>query len=115
MVWQVRGLSLLNLGQKGDGLSCLENAVRLAPNDIEIAANAVESFRQAGDNKKAVQIGQRAMSIPAKTPTFLGNLGIAVFEDGNLDEAKSLHHMALQLAPDHLASLNNLGSHSKSK
>lgn len=109
-VWQIKGLSLIQLGTTAAGLGALQNALSLAPKDIEIAANAIECHRQAGSLDAAIQIGEAAMAIPQKSATFLGNFGIALYEAGDLDYAKSLHAKALELAPQHIASLNNLGS-----
>ena len=107
---QLKGLAAYRLGQTEVALASLRAAVKAAPKDPEICANAVETFRQAGETEEAIQIGEAGLAQGAPTVTLIANLGIAHYDAGDLERAKELHRKALEHAPRHLASLNNLGS-----
>ena len=96
---QLKGLAAYRLGQTEVALASLRAAVKAAPKDAEICANAVETFRQAGETEEAIQIGEAGLAQGAPTVTLIANLGIAHYDACDLERAKELHHTALEHAP----------------
>ena len=72
-------------------------------------AYADTSRRQVTSWRNTEALFRHAIAVSAPTPVVLTNLGAALAEQGQLDEAIELHHVALHLAPDDARALNNLG------
>src|SRR5579871_2770913 len=74
-------------GRLGEAITHVERAVKLAPQVALFHANLGEMYRLAGRPKRAIEAARRALQIDPKMPAALSNLGVALYELKDYEEA----------------------------
>jgi len=105
----LRGTELHSAGRLEQALLAFENAQALAPQDVN-TASACATLLALLDRPQAAY--QTLLSVEAQlmeNADGAANLAIAAEACGDLARAQNAYAQALQLDPDHLRSLNNVG------
>ena len=106
-VWLVLGTILKSAGR--DGLSALQKAATLLPEDADAQFNLAKALKDIGHLDEAAAAYRRVTMI---RPDFAGahnNLGNTLRELGRLDEAAECYRRALQLMAGYAEAYNGLG------
>lgn len=110
MGYQLIGLAAFKKGDYNTATERLQSALKLDPQNLALLSNMVEVFRVAQRLPEAISYGERAIASGARNAPTLANLGLAYYDMGEFEMAKTFQTEALTLDPKHVASLNNLGS-----
>lgn len=105
----LRGTELHSAGQLEQALLAFENALALKPQDVN-TASACATLLSLLDRPQAAY--RTLLSVQAQlmqNADGAANLAIAAEACGDLDKAQAAYAQALQLAPAHVRSLNNVG------
>jgi tetratricopeptide (TPR) repeat protein len=96
-------------GHLDDGISHLQEAIKINPNYAEAHADLGNALAQKGQLDEAIPHFQRALEL---SPTYIdahNNLGLALLEKGSMDEAMVQCREALAINPSYGPAHNNLG------
>jgi protein O-GlcNAc transferase len=107
--WMSRGTELHAAGQLEQALLAFENALALAPNDVN-TASACATLLALLDRPQAAF--QTLLSVEAQlleSADGAANLAIAAEACGALEKAEAAYTQALRIDPSHVRSLNNVG------
>ncbi len=86
----------------------IKQAAALAPNDVDIAANLAQVYQIAGRLQEAVNAYREALSVDPKDAAIHNNLAVLLVLT-NLDGAEDSARSAVNLEPENVAYLVNLG------
>lgn len=107
--WMLRGTELHAAGQLEQAQLAFENALALVPQDVN-TASACATLLALLDRPKAAY--RTLLSVEAqlmKSADGAANLAIAAEACGDLPKAEAAYVHALQIDPEHVRSLNNVG------
>lgn len=105
----LRGTELHGAGQREQALLAFENALALAPQDVN-TASACATLLALLDRPQAAY--RTLLSVEAQlmeSADGAANLAIAAEACGELPRAEAAYAQALRIDPDHVRSLNNVG------
>ncbi len=109
--------SHVNLGMlyaaQGDhlrALACFDAALGLAPGDYTVCLQQARSLQQLARPKDALLAYKSAAAAAAHDPVRLQELGVALREAGEFQEAERCQARALELAPDSPQAENGVGN-----
>ncbi|HEV2976566.1 MAG TPA: tetratricopeptide repeat protein [Casimicrobiaceae bacterium] len=106
--WTLLGLCLEAL-EPERALAAWQKAIALAPHDAEPHFRIGDFERRRGHYADAIGAYRVALAAGARHPVLLNNLGLALQEQGELDEATRCFSAAAQLQPDMAPAHANLG------
>jgi protein O-GlcNAc transferase len=108
-VWMLRGTELHSAGQLEQALLAFENALALAPQEVN-TASACATLLSLLDRPQAAYRTLLSVEVQLmQTADGAANLAIAAEACGDLGKAQAAYTQALQLDPAHVRSLNNVG------
>jgi len=107
IIWKALGTSLQLQGK--DGLSAIEKAAKLLPDDAETHYNLGIALKTLGRFDEAVTSFRRALMIKPDYFKAHCNLGESLRRLGRFDAAIASHCRALEIKPDYAEAHNNLG------
>lgn len=107
--WMAQGTQLHSAGQPGQALVAFEKAWALAPLDVNAASACATLLTELDRPRAAYRALQAVEALLMEDADGAANLAIAAEACGDLDKAQAAYARALQLKPDHLRSLNNVG------
>ena len=81
------GVVMHQSGRLGEAIEHVQRAIKLAPKVALFHANVGEMLRLAGRPRLAVEAAQRAIAIDPHMPAALSNLGVALYELKDYEEA----------------------------
>jgi predicted O-linked N-acetylglucosamine transferase (SPINDLY family) len=88
----------------------LDEAVESAPDDGEIQAHLCEILRNLEEHDAAIAAGREAVRLRPEAAPAHNNLGLALFDAGNLTEAEEAFRHALETDPGYAKGHYNLGN-----
>ena len=106
--WKMLGVSLQAQGK--DGLSALQKATELSPDDAAAHNSLGNALKGRGQIDGAVACYLRALEIRPDFVVSHHNLGVTLLDQGKLNEAEQRFRRALELKPDYAEAHNNLGN-----
>ena len=106
----IRGVSLLALGQKDDAVEAVEKAVKINPSAPSYHANLGEVLRQSGKHQEAEKPLKEAIRLDPNNSQALNNLGIISYERRRFREAAEYYRRAIEVRPSMAEAYNNLGN-----
>ena len=98
--WLQRGLALLTLGRAREALGALREALVAFPDAVELHAAMGRAAQQAGDHPAAATSWRAVLGMQPNRREALINLGAALGNLKQLDEAVVLHRRAVDQAPE---------------
>lgn len=104
-------LVLDRLGEHGEAVDLLREAVMLAPDSIQAAGNLAVYLRDLGDIPAAVAAGRRGLSIAPDSVPMMHNVALIEHKAGNVDRAIELWWAAHNAAPDVYQPVASLAHH----
>lgn len=104
-------LVLDRLGEHGEAVDLLREAVMLAPDSIQAAGNLAVYLRDLGDIPAAVAAGRRGLSIAPDSVPMMHNVALIEHKAGNVDRAIELWWAAHNAAPDVYHPVASLAHH----
>lgn len=105
----LRGTELHSAGQPEQALLAFENALALAPQDVNTASACATLLSLLDRPQAAYKILVSVEAQLMQNADGAANLAIAAEACGDLDKAQAAYMQALQLDPAHVRSLNNVG------
>ncbi len=105
------GIVLRNRGQLEDAVKSCRRALRINPEYAD-ARTAIWALlcTDSGNWTPPWQSYRRALQIKPKYAEMLNNLGMALSEIGQLDEAVTYYRKAVNIKPDYAEAFSNLGN-----
>jgi len=91
------GMSLVKAGRIEQGMSHLNEALRIEPNHLEAHANLSAAHLLRRDNEEAIKHARRAIELNPRRVMSHVNLGLALLRLDRLDEAREAFEAALAL------------------
>ncbi|MFD2112986.1 tetratricopeptide repeat protein [Thiorhodococcus fuscus] len=107
--WKVLGTLLVRDDESSAALPVLEEAHRLAPEDVEILNSLGQAYRALERLDESLEVYGRALALRADLAEVWYNQGIVQQELGRLDDALVSYSQAVRLRPGHAKAYNNLG------
>ena len=104
------GITLYHANQKEQGIELVLKAIKIHQDPHVMCSNLTEMYRQMGEIKKAVEVGEQSVKSKDAQERSFSNYGIALFDDEQYEKAREMHEVAIKMNPNNLQSLNNLGS-----
>ena len=101
------GQTLEAEGRSQEALPVFEHALRLDPNDADVANNYCVSLLQVHGLKEGVACLKHTIPLDPESPTGYSNLGRAYFAEGRLHESLQAFEDALRINPDEGAATND--------
>jgi tetratricopeptide (TPR) repeat protein len=100
-VWQQQGQALIGLKRLPEAQAALEEAVRLAPGDLQALNRVGVFYMGTGNDKKAEDAFRRALDAKGGQEAYWvwDHLGDLLRKQGRPDEAAQAYRKALTLAP----------------
>jgi Flp pilus assembly protein TadD len=100
-VWQQQGQALVNQKRLPEAQAALEEAVRLAPDDLQALNRVGVFYMGTGNDKKAEDAFRQALTAKGGSEAYWvwEHLGDVLRKQGRPDEAAQAYHTALALAP----------------
>ncbi len=96
-------------GEPEKALAAFEKALLLAPQDVNAASACATLLTIVQRPKAAYKVLLSVESLLMKDADGAANLAIAAEACGDLDKAQKAYNQALQLNPQHLRAMNNVG------
>lgn len=94
------GKALLRRGMSDEAAQVFRKAVRIAPDNADIAESAVGILTEAGDTKGAAEILSSALEKAPGNPRLVARLGRLHLQSGDAAEARRVLQEGLQSNPD---------------
>ena len=107
--WMLRGTQLHAAGQLEQALFAFEHALALSPRDVNTAAACATLLSLLDRPTAAYKTLLSVEDLLMQHADGAANLAIAAEACGDLAQADAAYARALQLDPEHLRSLNNVG------
>ena len=108
--WKVLGAIFGQAGQLGDALLANQNAVRLAPQDVDAHSNLGATLLELGKLEEAEASCRQAIALQPNYADAHNNLGSALRQLGRLEEAEASCRQAIRLKPGYVEAHCNLGN-----
>lgn len=106
--WKILGAALKSLGRDDEALPAFQQAVSLAPGDVEARYNLGLVLQALGRLDEAAQTYRQALALDPDYVDAALNLGVVLHVQGKDDEAETWLRRATELAPRHRAAQRNL-------
>jgi tetratricopeptide (TPR) repeat protein len=88
-----------------------QNSLEYFPDNLKALNNLGNVYYTTGKIREAMDVYYKAMSISSGATNILNNLAdINLYQMKNIDEAKNLLNKAIDIDPDYVPALNNLGN-----
>jgi len=120
MAWNLKGLTLKEMGQEGSAKDCFEKALSIDNNDLPTIGNMYKCLLALGEYQKGIYYVDRYLSGKPDDLDALNEKGRCLAELGRAQEALECFGKAVAVAPsDHYswinkgAALGDLGRHSE--
>lgn len=108
LLWNILGLSHINIGQFEDAATSYSAAIRLAPNSPDLHFNLGNAFKKQAKFPEATSCFLQALKIKGDYPEALNNLGNCLEEQGLIHDAIVCFQKALISLPSSYEVNNNL-------
>ncbi|MCS6849662.1 MAG: tetratricopeptide repeat protein, partial [Gemmataceae bacterium] len=107
--WYLLGRIAARRGRWPEAARHLEQALRLAPDRVDVLATAVEVFRRAGRLPEALAAADNALQRQPEQPAVLNNRGLVLQDLGRWAEAEDHFRRAIARQPSYALAHLNLG------
>ncbi len=107
-VWNNLGSVLLAKMMLGEAREAFEKALAIQPNNVKVLSNYSEALRLSGKPSQAEAVLKKAIKLDSGHTNAYLNLGNAYLDQGLVENAIQTIEHALILAPEYLASYNNI-------
>src|SRR5690606_5062894 len=99
----ISSLGILYIEQKklDKAKALIEEARRIAPNDISLIQADAEITYKLGDMERYDELMQEVVAADPNNPVLYYNLGVSAANIKNFDKAEEYYKMALSLDPDY--------------
>ncbi len=104
------GLALHWNGKLAEGIACIQRALELAPDDVEIWQIKANAHAADEDYAAAIPCCERIVALEPEQAESHTELGWALQEEGRLTEASACYSRALELDPDSVNTLLKQGA-----
>jgi len=105
------GIAFQEMKMLNDALECHKTALLLDPSDIYAHNKIADTYIKLKQYDQAHEHYQKIIELAPKDPNSYAKLASSYFStQDRYDEAMALFHKALEIAPDHALTLNNLGA-----
>ncbi len=101
------GLLRMQQGRMAEACDCLDDAVKILPNDLAALMNYGMALRANGQADEAVAIFDRVLAIEPNMPEALYNRGVALGDLQRFETAVESYDRALVLQPEMAAAMVN--------
>lgn len=96
----VMGMAYRALGNYADATAAFGEAYEINPSQPDFAREYAYSCMCSGLTERAVEVAERVSALHPKDAGLMGNLGLALLADGQLQKARDATQTALLLDPD---------------
>src|SRR5688572_17913521 len=83
-----------------NALPYLEQAARIAPQNVELQGHLAETYLNLGKSEQAFAQFHKAIALDSARPAWHHNLAVLYLRNGQPDAAKTHFKLALDLQPD---------------
>ena len=110
-----QAVSLINQGKLQEAEAIYEDLIATGTRNHVVFANLAAVYLMQGSYTKSIPLLKKVIQLEPNDPDAHNNLGIALKELGDLDDAIASYNTALQLKPNYPDAHNNLGNALKQK
>ncbi len=107
---RLHGVALLMLGRTAEAADAMQEALRIAPANIEAQSNLASALLAAGKSGEAIDLLERAVATRPADAALRNNLANALRAAGDDAAAREAYLAALAIEPDHFNAIVNLAA-----
>jgi len=108
-VWNILGVSALQLQNTGLAISAFKKVISINPNSPETYNNMGIALKNGGNVGGAIEAFNHALLLKPKYVEAYYNMGNALQDQGKLNEALKAYKAVLSIKPDYAAAYNTMG------